>query len=199
MGASCLRSMACSEKWTATCCATAMLVISMNCEDGYQCMHYGNSAAEEPYLLNQVVGLSPPVLTTVNGHAIVIQLKGQTQGMGLHAAVLEAARTKLSGDIVKDLDVMCNASRVMLGDDGNISEGLAVDDILCVGVRKLRRGPVRVSDSSHCTISNSSLDDGPPEPLLDDLRVLSHSKDDRERKAVLARQKTADLLAQRRR
>ena len=99
-------------------------------------MHYGNSAAEEPYLLNQVVGLSPPVLTTVNGHAIVIQLKGQTQGVGLHAAVLEAACAELPRDLVEHLNVMGNASSIMLGDDRDITQSLALNDILGVGVRE---------------------------------------------------------------
>ena len=43
-----------------------------------------------------------------------------------------------------------------------------------------------------------SLDDGPAEPLLDDLRVLGHREDDGEGEAILARQETAHLLAQRR-
>ena len=43
------------------------------------------------------------------------------------------------------------------------------------------------------------LDDRSPEPLLDDLCVLSHREDDRECKALLAGKKTADLLAERRR
>ena len=41
-----------------------------------------------------------------------------------------------------------------------------------------------------------SLDNRPAEPLLDDLRIFCHSKNDRERQALLSRKKTADLLAQ---
>ena len=151
------------------------------------------------HLFDKLVGLIALVRAAVGGEAALVKCKAELPGLAADSAVLEAALTELLSQVVEDLDVVLDVCSVVLGDYGDLAEGLAVDDILCVGVRKLRRGPVRVSDPSHCTLSNPSLDDGPPEPLLDDLRVLSHGEDDRERKAVLARQKTADLLAQRRR
>lgn len=45
----------------------------------------------------------------------------------------------------------------------------------------------------------ASLNNGPAEPLLDDLGLLRHGEDDGEGKALLAGEKTAELLAQSRR
>ena len=56
-----------------------------------------------------------------------------------------------------------------------------------------------VSTTDRLVDHQNSLDDRPPKPLLDDLGIFRHRKDDREGQALLARKKTADLLAQSRR
>ena len=89
-----------------------------------------------PYLLDQVVSLRPLILATINRHAILVKLEGQAQRVSLDAAVLEAACAELLRDLVENLDVMGNASSIMLGDDRDITQSLALNDILSVGVRE---------------------------------------------------------------
>ncbi len=156
MGASCLRSRACSEKCTATCCATAMLVMSMNCQDP----EFSICTAEYcqgSYLLDQVVGLGPLVLATVNGHAVVIQLEGQAKRVCLDTTILEAARAELRCDVVQNLDVVRNTRGIVLWNDRDIPQRLAVYNVLRFGVRELRRGPASMSDYPRTGIDRRTI------------------------------------------
>ena len=65
--------------------------------------------------------------------------------MGLDAAVLEAALAELLGDVVKDLDIVGDSLGIVCWVDRNVSKGLAVDDILGLGIGQLRGGSERRS------------------------------------------------------
>ena len=103
------------------------------------------------YLLDQAVGLVPLILATVDRHAVLIQLERETKGASLDTPGLEAAGTELLREVIEYLDVVSNIRRIVLGNDWNVAKGLALDDLLGIGVRQLSRGPnesVRQHDAS---------------------------------------------------
>ncbi len=102
--------------------------------------HVTQGWADNANLFNQIVSLGPPVLATIDGHAILIQLEGQPKGLCLHATNLETTFAKLLGNIVKGLDVLADTGSILLGDDRNIQR-LAINDVLRVVVREFGSGP----------------------------------------------------------
>lgn len=97
------------------------------------------------HLFNEVVGLVPLVLAAINRQAVLVKLERQTERVGLDAAVLEAALAELLGDVVKDLDIVGDSLGIVCWVDRNVSKGLAVDDILGLGIGQLRGGSERRS------------------------------------------------------
>lgn len=95
----------------------------------------------DSYLLNEVVGLSPLVRATINRQPALIKLELQAKRVRLDAAVLEPARTELLGNVIQDLDVVGDASSIVLGDDGDVTQRLAVDDTVGIIIRQLGCGP----------------------------------------------------------
>ena len=93
------------------------------------------------YLLDQAVGLVPLILATVDRHAVLIQLERETKGASLDTPGLEAAGTELLREVIEYLDVVSNIRRIVLGNDWNVAKGLALDDLLGIGVRQFGRRP----------------------------------------------------------
>ena len=149
------------------------------------------------YLLNQRVGLGALIRTTVNGMATLIKREVQLERLASDCTGLEAALTKLLGEVVEDLDVVRDVFCAVFRGNSDFAEGLAVDNVLHVVVAQLRSRPtfgrqIKAKNSP----SSDSLDDRPAEPFLDDLALFRHREDNREGKALLAGKKAAELLAQ---
>ncbi len=95
----------------------------------------------DSYLLDEVVGLSALVRATVNRQPALIKLELQAKRVRLDAAILEPTRTELLSNVIQDLDVLGDACSIVLGDDGDVTQRLAVNDTVGITVRQLGCGP----------------------------------------------------------
>ena len=93
------------------------------------------------YLLNERVGLGALIRTTVNGMATFIKREVQLERLASDCTGLEAALTKLLGEVVEDLDVVRDVFCAVFRGNSDFAEGLAVDNVLHVVVAQLRSRP----------------------------------------------------------
>lgn len=72
---------------------------------------------------------------------IVVEGEANVKGLARDSTVLEAAFAELLSKVIKDLDVVGYICGIVFRGDGNITKGLAVDDILSIVIAQLRRRP----------------------------------------------------------
>lgn len=117
------------------------------CEEHKLCENVSSETSSDSikvidsYLLDEVVGLSPLVRAAVNRQSALIKLELQSKRVRLDATVLEPTRTELLGNVIQDLDVVGDASSIVLGDDGDVTQRFTVDDTVGIIVRQLGCGP----------------------------------------------------------
>ena len=95
-----------------------------------------SNVGSEHELFHQVVCLIAIPRSTIDGHAILIELECQLELFSADGAALETSLTQLSCKIIEDLDVVLNVGSVMLGSDSNTAKRLAIDDVLRILVRE---------------------------------------------------------------
>lgn len=174
-----------------------MFASNMNYRIGVS--HRTPSIITGTHFLNQVMSVTTLVRLTVNGHAVLVELEGKLQRLRPDATALVATGAQLMSKVVEHLEILHVVLDAKLWRMVEL-RFLPSEQSRSILVSELRGRPEKsASVRVRMLMRTNSPNDSLAEPLLHDLGLRSDSEDDGERKTVLARSQTAQLLAQSRR
>lgn len=82
------------------------------------------------------------ILRAVDRKTICPELEGKARRLKSKSAILETTSAQLFGEIVQSLDIMLDSRSVVLGDNDDITQRLALNHVLSIVVGELGSGPI---------------------------------------------------------